>query len=86
MVIDMAVEKITVTIPKEQADALRAIVAAGGARSVSALVKRGIDLALDADAAWEAELAGGIEASGRPISEEERVWARAQLQRRQPGS
>jgi Arc/MetJ-type ribon-helix-helix transcriptional regulator len=85
MVADVASEKITVTIPKEQADALRALLASGGARSVSSLVKQGIDKILDADAAWEAELARMIEESGGPLSDAELAWADEQLRRRQPG-
>lgn len=75
MVFDMATKKITITLPVEQVDRVRALVDDGRADSVSGFVKRAVGVALDDDAGWGAALAQALEQSGGPLSTEERAWA-----------
>ena len=75
MVFDMATKKITITLPVEQVDRVRALVDDGRADSVSGFVKRAVGVALDDDAGWGAALAQALEESGGPLSPEERSWA-----------
>jgi len=75
MVFDMATKKITITLPVEQVDRVRALVDDGRADSVSGFVKHAVGVALDDDAGWGAALARALEESGGPLSPEERAWA-----------
>ena len=75
MVIGMATKKITVTIEEHQLQVIRDHVAAGRAASVSGFVQDALRAALDAEAIWAAHLASILEATGGPLSEEERSWA-----------
>ncbi|MGH8907776.1 MAG: ribbon-helix-helix domain-containing protein [Egibacteraceae bacterium] len=71
----MASRKITVTIPQDQLRAIRELVAAGQASSVSGFVQHAIGTALDDVAGWRAMLAEALAESGGPPTEEERAWA-----------
>ncbi len=75
MVIDMASVKVTVTVPEQQLQAMRDLVAHGQAASVSGFVQHAIDVALDDVAGWQRALAEALTASGGPLSVEERAWA-----------
>ena len=75
MVIGMATKKITITLPVEQVDRVRALVEDGRADSVSGFVKRAVGVALDDLAGWRAALAEALEESGGPLSPEEQAWA-----------
>ena len=75
MVIGMATKKITITLPVEQVDRVRALVEEGRLDSVSGFVKRAVGLALDDLAVWGATLAEALEESGGPLTPEERAWA-----------
>lgn len=71
----MASKKITVTVPEDQLDAIRAIVSSGQAKSVSGFVQHAISIALDDVAAWEALLEQSLQETGGPLTAEERRWA-----------
>lgn len=75
MVFDMATKKITITLPTEQVDQVRALVADGRVESVSGFVKRAVGVALDDVAGLGAALAQALEESGGPLSPEEQAWA-----------
>ena len=75
MVIGMATKKITITLPVEQVDRVRALVEEGRADSLSGFVKRAVGVALDDLAVWGATLAEALEESGGPLTPEERAWA-----------
>ena len=75
MVIDMAAKKITITLPVEQVNRVRALVQEGRADSVSGFVKRAVGVALDDEAGWGAALAQALAESGGSLSPEEQAWA-----------
>jgi Arc/MetJ-type ribon-helix-helix transcriptional regulator len=75
MVSGMASKKVTVTLPEEQLDRVRALVAAGTAPSVSAFVQHAVGVAVDDVAGWGAMLAGALHDSGGPLTAEEKAWA-----------
>lgn len=71
----MASVKITVTIPEEQLQAIRELVDAGQARSVSGFVQHAIGVSLDDVAGWQEMLDQALAATGGPLTDEERRWA-----------
>lgn len=75
MVIGMATKKITVTLPEGHVDRIRALVDTGHASSVSGFVQQAVGVALDDVAGWDAMLAEALEATGGPMTDEERAWA-----------
>lgn len=75
MVLDMASVKVTVTVPEQQLQAMRDLVAHGHAASVSGFVQHAIAVALDDVAGWQRTLDDALAASGGPLSAEERTWA-----------
>ena len=85
MMIGMATKKITVTIPDDQLDSIRALVEANQAASVSGFVQHAIRVALDDVAGWEALLEQSLEESGGPLTDEERRWANEMLGLTSPG-
>lgn len=80
MVNGMATKKITVTIPIEQLDEIRALVNAGQSASVSGFVQHAIGVALDDVSGWAAMLDGALDETGGPLTSEERAWADSVLQ------
>lgn len=72
---DMASAKVTVTVPEQQLQAMRDLVAHGQAASVSGFVQHAIDVALDDVAGWQRTLDEALAGSGGPLSVEERTWA-----------
>ncbi|MBI2390886.1 MAG: ribbon-helix-helix protein, CopG family [Deltaproteobacteria bacterium] len=78
----MATKKVTVTLEAEQLDAIRALVEARGAKSVSAFVQHAVAVSLDDVAGWGALLARALEATGGPMTKAERKWADGVLARR----
>ena len=52
MVFGMATSKITITLPDDQIDEIRALVGAGEAANVSAFVKYAVGVALSDAAGW----------------------------------
>ena len=76
MVIGMAtMRKVTVTLPGEAVEAIRALVADGRASSVSGFVQHAVTVALDDVAGWGAMLAAALDETGGPLTDEERAWA-----------
>jgi Arc/MetJ-type ribon-helix-helix transcriptional regulator len=71
----MATTKITVTLPDNQIDEIRSLVATGAVSSVSAFVKHAVGLALSDAAGWREMLEEGLRQTGGPLTAEERTWA-----------
>jgi Arc/MetJ-type ribon-helix-helix transcriptional regulator len=71
----MATKKVTVTLPVEQLDAIRALVEARGARSASAFVQHAVAMALADVTGWGAVLADALVRTGGPLTKTERRWA-----------
>lgn len=67
--------KITVTLPMESVEAIRRLVAAGKADSVSGFVQHAVRVSLDDVAGWGAMLAAALEETGGAMTAEEREWA-----------
>ena len=79
MVIGMATTKITITLPDDQIQAIRQIVAAGSAGSVSGFVKHAVKIALFDAAGWRQMLDDALKETGGPLTKEEIAWADALL-------
>lgn len=76
MVIGMAtMQKVTVTLPVESVEAIRRLVAAGQADSVSGFVQHAVRVSLDDVAGWGVMLAEALRDTGGEITAEERAWA-----------
>ena len=75
MVFGMATAKITVTLPDDQLEEVRALVAAGAAASVSAFVKHAVGVALFDAAGWRETLTDALDQTGGPLTKKERSWA-----------
>jgi Arc/MetJ-type ribon-helix-helix transcriptional regulator len=86
MVYGMATRKVTVTLEDAQLDAIRKLVDAGSASSVSGFVQHAVSVALDDVAGWGALLAEALRATGGPLTDEERAWADEVLGTRRRGS
>jgi Arc/MetJ-type ribon-helix-helix transcriptional regulator len=79
MVFGMATTKITITLPDDQVEEIRALVAAGKAASVSAFVKHAVGVALFDAAGWREMLEDALRQTGGPLTQKERAWADAIL-------
>lgn len=86
MVIGMATRKVTVTLPEDQLERIRALVAAGSAASISGFVQHAVSIALDDVAGWGAMLAAALDETGGALSQEERIWADEILSAGDPGT
>jgi Arc/MetJ-type ribon-helix-helix transcriptional regulator len=75
MVIGMATKKVTITVDERDLAAIRGLVATGRAASVSGFVQHAVSVALDDVAGWGAMLAQALEATGGPLTDDERAWA-----------
>jgi Arc/MetJ-type ribon-helix-helix transcriptional regulator len=75
MVSGMATTKITITVPDEQIEEIRALVGARRAHSVSGFVKHAIGVALLDAAGWRQMLQEALRETGGPLTKEEREWA-----------
>lgn len=75
MVSGMATRKVTVTIEEEQLEAIRSLVRAGSASSVSGFVQGAVSTVLDDVAGWGALLADALRDTGGPLTDAERAWA-----------
>lgn len=76
MVIGMAeTRKVTVTLPVTTFEAVRVLVDAGQARSVSAFVTHAVDVALNDVAGWGAALSEALSSTGGELTAHERAWA-----------
>lgn len=75
MVIGMASEKITITLPKKQVEAVRKLVASKHARSVSGFVQHAVGVALQDASGWAAMLEQSLAETGGPPTKKEAAWA-----------
>jgi hypothetical protein len=75
MEIGMATEKVTITLETAQLVAVRALVQAGHARSVSAFVQHAVAVSLSDVAGWGAALGRALEETGGPPTKAELRWA-----------
>ena len=75
MVLGMATKKLTITLPVEQLDRVRKLVAKGRATSVSAFVQQAIGKAIDNIDGWGAALAEALAQTGGQLTKKERAWA-----------
>jgi Arc/MetJ-type ribon-helix-helix transcriptional regulator len=78
----MATTKVTITLDREQLGAIRALVQAGKAQSVSGFVQHAVGVALSDLAGWGVLLGLALEETGGPLSAKERAWADAILRPR----
>lgn len=75
MVYGMATTKITITLPDEQLEAIRAHVAGGRAANISAFVKHAVQVSLSDAEGWQEMLQQALQQTGGPLSKKERQWA-----------
>jgi Arc/MetJ-type ribon-helix-helix transcriptional regulator len=75
----VATSKITITVPDDQIDEIRSLIAAGGAANVSAFVKHAVGVALSDAAGWRQMLNDALRKTGGPLTTKERAWADAIL-------
>jgi Arc/MetJ-type ribon-helix-helix transcriptional regulator len=85
MVFGMATTKITITLPDDQVQEIRALVTAGQAANTSAFVKHAVGVALSDAAGWREMLKDALQQTGGPLTKKERAWADAILSPRRPG-
>ncbi len=71
----MASRKITITLPNDQVEQIRALVAAGQAASVSGFVKHAVEVGLADAAGWREMLNDALQQTGGPLTDKERAWA-----------
>lgn len=71
----MATTKITITLPNDQLEGIRAKVAAGAVSSVSGFIKHAVKIALEDAAGFRKMLNEALEQTGGPLTKEERAWA-----------
>lgn len=80
MVVGMATtQKVTVTLQIEQVEAIRELVSAGRADSVSGFVQHAVALALDDVAGWATMLEEALDLTGGPMTAEEQAWVEGVL-------
>lgn len=68
-------QKVTVTLSIEAVAAIRDLVSAGKADSISGFVQHAVHGALDDVTGWGAMLASALEETGGAMTSEERAWA-----------
>jgi Arc/MetJ-type ribon-helix-helix transcriptional regulator len=71
----MATKKVTVTLQVEQLDAIRSLVEARSATSISAFVQHAVAVSLNDVAGWGVLLADALDQTGGPLTKAERTWA-----------
>jgi Arc/MetJ-type ribon-helix-helix transcriptional regulator len=74
MVIGMATQKVTITLPVEQLDEIRRLVQTGSARSISGFVQHAVAISLNDAAEWREMLTQGLQETGGPPTAEEQRW------------
>jgi len=89
MVFGMATAKVTITLQDNQVRAIRELVEAGRAASISGFVQHAVGNALADSAGWKEMLEDALRQTGGPLTKEERRWADALLDppapKRRPG-
>ena len=71
----MATSKITITLPDEQLQSIRELVAAGKAASLSAFIKHAVAVGLFDAAGWNSMLNDSLRETGGSLTNAERKWA-----------
>lgn len=71
----MATRKVTITLDEGDVARVRDLVDAGRAASVSGFVQHAVAIALDDVDGWGAMLAEALDATGGPLTDDERAWA-----------
>lgn len=71
----MATKKITITLPEEQVESMRDLVALGQADSISGFVHHAVNAALSEVDLWKLELDAALERTGGPMTAQEIAWA-----------
>jgi Arc/MetJ-type ribon-helix-helix transcriptional regulator len=67
--------KVTVTLPVTTVDAVRRLVEAGQATSVSGFVQHAVAVALDDVAGWGSALGEALASTGGELTAQEQAWA-----------
>ena len=75
MVFGMATTKVTITLPDEQIEEIRTLIAAGEAVSLSGFVKHAVGVALSDAAGWREMLRDALQETGGQLTKKERKWA-----------
>jgi Arc/MetJ-type ribon-helix-helix transcriptional regulator len=75
MAFGMATKKLTITLERDQLDAIRKLVSIGKAQSVSGFVKHAVSVSLADVAGWGAMLGVALQQTGGPLTNKERAWA-----------
>lgn len=68
-------QKVTVTLPSASVEAVRQLVQAGQADSVSGFVQHAVAVSLDDVAGWESALGAALADTGGELTDQERTWA-----------
>lgn len=71
----MATSKVSVTLGEDQLAAIRSLVKAGSASSVSGFVREAVATAVDDVAGWRALLDDALSDTGGSLTDAERAWA-----------
>lgn len=79
----MATTKVTITLQDEQLAAIRDLVLAGKAETVSHFVRHAVTVSLADVPGWGAMLAVALQESGGPLTRKGRAWADSILRRPQ---
>jgi Arc/MetJ-type ribon-helix-helix transcriptional regulator len=72
--------KLTITLPDDQLEQVRARVASGHTPSVSAFVKHAVKIALEDADDWERTLEEALEQTGGPLTDKEKAWVDSLLE------
>jgi Arc/MetJ-type ribon-helix-helix transcriptional regulator len=72
---DMATKKVTITLPEDDVEGIRDLVAQGRAATISQLVQHAVAVSLADVAGWGTLLADALRQSGGPLTKKERSWA-----------
>jgi Arc/MetJ-type ribon-helix-helix transcriptional regulator len=86
MVIGMATRKITITLPEEQLEEVRALVSRNRVSSVSGFLQHAVKIALSDVADFDRDIQQSLERTGGPLTAEEAAWADAVLAGEAPES
>lgn len=71
----MATTKITITLDNAQLAAIRELVGAGRAETISGFVKHAVEVSLADVSGWGAMLGAALAETGGPLRAKERAWA-----------
>lgn len=75
MVLGMATQKVTITLPEDQIKEIRSLVKAGQAASISGFVQHAVGIAISDAAGWKEMLHEALQQTGGPLTDKERAWA-----------